>query len=291
MSKVVFKAKPMQFKNGCLLLPATPADRIILNSFAESCGSRYCTVTATFSKSNKTYDQVKTVWALCGIITECKLKSATNHYGGVKPTDEQVEVVYMEMLEMFAEREPNIYNPETSSPIHLSKMSKIQASQFINSLINLIYEYLALELDDRQIVDLTEIFTKFKENEGFGELNHIDYAPDGHLYTIDEWCENNNVSMASGVGGEDLQIAHIISKGAHPEYRDCTWNWLRLTHYEHIEIQHKKGWKEFLSMFPHLIPRVKTAYDKVGELYPFTMIEEFEEFEKEHKREEKVKVH
>lgn len=281
MSKVVFKAKPMQFKNGCLLLPATVADKLILDNFAQSCGSKYCTVTANFARSNKTYDQVKTVFALCSIIAECRL--------GHKPTDEQVDAVYNEMLEMFADRIPNIYNPEKTSPIRLSKMSKSQAAQFINSLINLIIEY--LDLSDTQQVEVKEIFVEFKKNEGFGELNHIDYAPDGHLYTIDEWCENNNVSMASGVGGEDLQIAHIISKGAHPEYRDCTWNWLRLTHYEHNEIQHRKGWKEFLSMFPHLIPRVKTAYDKAGERYPFTMIDEFEEFEKEHEREEKVKVH
>lgn len=283
MSKVVFKARPMQFKNGCLLLPATPSDKIILNNFVKSCGSHYCTVTAQFAKSDKTYEQVKTVFALCSLIAEIKLKC--------KPTQYQVKKVYNEMLQMFAPREPDICNPSNTSPLHLSKMSTIQAAQFINSLINYILEYLGYELTEDLQVDLQFLFTEFKENEGFGEFNHIDYAPDGHLYTIDEWYENNNVSMASGVGGEDLQIAHIISKGAHPEYRDCTWNWLRLTHYEHNEIQHRKGWKEFLSMFPHLIPRVKTAYDKAGERYPFTMIDEFEEFEKEHEREEKVKVH
>jgi hypothetical protein len=171
------------------------------------------------------------------------------------------------MLEMFAEREPNIYDPNKTAPIRLSKMSKQQAAQFINCLINLIIEY--LDLSETQQVEVKEIFIQFKENEGFGDFNHIDYAPDGRLYDIEEWCENNNVSMASGVGGEDLQITHIVSKGSHPEFRDCTWNWLRLTAYEHINIQHAKGWNEFLSMFPHLKPRVKSAFDKAKERYPF----------------------
>ena len=64
MSKVLFKAKARQFQNGCLLLPATTADKKILDQFCNELGNRYATVTANFSRANKSYDQVKTVHIL-----------------------------------------------------------------------------------------------------------------------------------------------------------------------------------------------------------------------------------
>ena len=78
---------------------------------------------------------------------------------------------------------------------------------------------------------------------------------------------------------QELEICHIITKKHRPDLRECVWNLLRMTHYEHIEIQHRHGWKRLLSIYPHLIPRVKAAYDRAGELYPYTMQEDFEEIE------------
>lgn len=270
MSKIIFKAKAMQFKNGCLLLPATEKDKVLLNSFCESLGNRYATVTANYSKNNKSYDQVKTVFALSSLLFKI-------NYDRV-PTNEENERMYESLLREFAPREPDLLNPEVEVPIHLSKMSKMDAAQFINAIFELIIEN--CDLTDKDQITVRELFTEFKEQTSVGEGNPCDYDSNGNYLSIDEWCERNNVSMASGVNDGTLEIAHIITKSAHPEYRDCVWNFLRLTHYEHLEIQHRKGWKELLSIYPHLIPRVKAAYDMAHELYPFTMQEEFNQIEK-----------
>lgn len=277
MSKVLFKAKARQFQNGCLLLPATEGDKKILNSFCESLANRYATVTANFSKSNKSYDQVKTVWALCTLLFEVNYDRT--------PNSDERDRMYESLLREYAPKEPDLLNPELEVPIHLSKMSKMEAAQFINSIFALIIEN--CDLTDKQQVSVRELFTEFKRETSTGEGNPCDYDSKGNYLSIDEWCERNNVSMASGVNDGTLEIAHIITKSAHPEYRDCVWNFLRLTHYEHIEIQHRKGWKELLYIYPHLIPRVKAAYDKAGELYPFTMTEEFNALEEP--KEEKPK--
>lgn len=270
MSKIIFKAKAMQFKNGCLLLPATEKDKVLLNSFCESLGNRYATVTANYSKNNKSYDQVKTVFALSSLLFKV-------NYDRV-PTNEENERMYESLLREFAPREPDLLNPEVEVPIHLSKMSKMDAAQFINAIFELIIEN--CDLTDKDQITVRELFTEFKEQTSVGEGNPCDYDSNGNYLSIDEWCERNNVSMASGINDGTLEIAHIITKSAHPEYRDCVWNFLRLTHYEHLEIQHRKGWKELLSIYPHLIPRVKAAYDMAHELYPFTMQEEFNQIEK-----------
>ncbi len=277
MPKVIFKAKARQFNNGCLLLPATEGDKRILNSFCTTLGNRYATVTANFSKANKSYDQVKTVFSLCTLLFEI-------NYDRV-PNSDELDRMYESLLREFAPKQPDLLNPEILVPIHLSKMSKMEAAQFINSIFNLIIEN--CDLTDKQQVSVRELFTEFKRETSVGEGNPCDYDSNGNLLSIEEWCERNNVSMASGVDDGTLEIAHIITKSAHPEYRDCVWNFLRLTHYEHLEIQHRKGWKELLSIYPHLIPRVKAAYDKAGELYPFTMVEEFNALEEEQKKEKK----
>lgn len=271
MDKVSFRAVPRKFNNGSfLLIPASLGDKTSLDSFCTTLGNKYVTVTINRSKSNKTYDQVKTVFALCSLLFQSNYDR--------KPNGEELEKCYESLLWDYADKEPDLLHPEREVPVHLSKMSKIQAAQFINALIALVIEN--CDLDARQQIDIKELFQTFKQETSVGEGNPCDYDKDGNLLSIDEWCERNNVSMASGVNDGTLEIAHILSKGAHEEYRNCVWNFLRLTHHEHIEIQHRKGWEELLAIYPHLIPRVKAAYDKAGELYPFTVKDKFIETEK-----------
>ena len=266
MSQVVFKAKARQFKNGCLLLPATPADKKVLDCFCQTIGTRYATVTANFSRVNKSYDQVKTVFALSALLFQINYDR--------KPTQNENEAMYNSLLEMFADRKPDLLQPNKTVPIHLSEMSKYQAMRFINSIIGLVIEYCP-DLGDAEAMEVKQIFEEFQEESNTGENNPIDYDENGNLLSIDAWCERNCVSMASGINDGTLEIAHIISKGSHPQYRNCVWNFLRLTHYEHLEIQHRKGWKELLSIYPHLTKRVKAAYDQAHIIYPFTMTDTF----------------
>lgn len=270
MSKIVIRAVPHKFENGSfLLLPATPAERSILNTFCEGAQNQYVTVTINKAKGNKTYDQVKTVFALCSILFQCNYDR--------KPNSEENQKMYESLLWDYADREPDLLHPERDVPVHLSKMNKMQAAQFITNIIALVIEN--CDLDDRQQIEVKDLFQEFKRETSVGKGNPCDYDSDGNLLSIDEWCERNNVSMASGINDGTLEVCHIITKSKRPDLRDCVWNFLRMTHYEHIEIQHRHGWERLLSIYPHLIPRVKAAYDKAGELYPFTVKEKFEEID------------
>ena len=119
------------------------------------------------------------------------------------------------------------------------------------------------------------MFTEFIDWRGRQKRDPIDVDENGEWLTIDEWVKKNPASMASG-STETVQCCHIITKNHRPDLRECVWNLLRMTHYEHIEIQHRHGWERLLSLYPHLIPRVRAAYDRAGELYPFTVRDKFD---------------
>ena len=262
MSKIQFKAIPKKFDNGCyLLLPATPADRISLNQFCDCIGQNYVTVTVNRHRGTKSYDQVKTIFALINIRFYLKY----HRY----PTDTEQAREYSELLWLYAEREPVAEGSEETAPIPLSAMSKSQAAMFISAIIAEIYEYMGNGLNDAMQIELKEIFEEFQSANGYGVGNPNDYDKDGNLLSEEEWRTKNHFSFASGVVTEDLQLHHILGKKAHSAYRDCPWNWIMLTDYEHNRIIHAKGgWQKFLELFPHCAPRIKNAYDMAHEMYP-----------------------
>lgn len=261
MGKIIFKAYPREFKAGCLLIPATPSDKRILDAFCRSSEGNYITVTANLARNSKTYDQCKTIFALINLLFEIKHDR--------KPTEQEQAVEYTKLLWKYADRIEDIDNPDNSIPISLSHMSVIQAAHFINSIMAEVYEFGHGQLSTYQEVELKTLFEEFNSANNCGNLNPIDYDKEGNLLTEAEWREKNHFSFASGVVTEDLQLAHILSRGAHEKFRDCPWNWLMLTDYEHNRIQHAKGgWQKLLELYPHLAPRVKNAYDQAKELYP-----------------------
>lgn len=201
---ITIMTKAMKFQNGCLLLPATNKDKILLNSFCESLGSRYARMTASFTRSNKSYDQVKTVFALVSILFEC-------NYDRV-PNSSELDRMYRDLLEEYGPREPSLLRQGETVAIPLSRMSKIQAAEFINALINLIMEN--CDLSDKQQIDVKQIFEEFQSNN-FGAKNPTDYHKDGTMLTVEEWRKKNNFSFASGVKGtveNPLHLHHIVTK-------------------------------------------------------------------------------
>lgn len=262
MSKVQFKAIPKKFDNGCyLLLPATPADRILLNQFCDCIGQNYVTVTVNRNRGTKSYNEVKTIFALINI----RFYLNNHRY----PTDTEQAMEYSKLLWKYAEREPVAEGSEETAPISLSAMSKSQAAMFISAIIAEIYEYMGNGLNDAMQIELKEIFEEFQSANGYGVGNPNDYDKDGNLLSEEEWRAKNHFSFASGVVTEDLQLHHILSRGAHDAFRDCPWNWIMLTDYEHNRIIHAKGgWQKFLELFPHCAPRIKNAYDMAKEMYP-----------------------
>lgn len=269
MGKISFRAIPKKFANGSyLLLPATQMDRSVLDTFSESVGQKYLTVTVNYARGNKSYDQVKTVFALI------KLRFQLQYHRN--PTDKEEALVYSCLLNKYADRVPNPLNPEETVAVSLSEMSKSQAASFIGSIIADIYEYAGDTLTDTQQIELKEIFEEFTAANAYGVGNPIDYDKEGNLLSMDEWRKKNHFSFASGVDVEDLQLHHVLSKGAHEAYRDMAWNWIMLTEEEHMRIIHAKGgWKKFILIFPHTAKRIKNAYDMAHEMYPREIQEAF----------------
>lgn len=260
MSKWVLKCKPMQFKNGCLLIPASPADRHQMNMICESVANGIATVTVSHSRTLKTYDQCKTLFALINLYFFIK----TGRY----PTDNEQALTYSRILWKYAPKMEDPTDPETMVPIPFSQQDKQQAAITINGLMGEIYE-LQNGLTDFQEIELKELFENFYANNGYGNRNPVDYDENGNMLSINEWRQKNNFSFASGIQDETLQLHHILTRGSHPQYAESTWNFLMLTDYEHNQIIHsKKGYKVFMEMFPHLSKRIMQAYKNANELIP-----------------------
>jgi hypothetical protein len=258
MKKISFRSVLFRNESGYYFKPATNADKTALDIFFQENEGKYLTITCSQRKGNKTYDQVKAVWALIYILYE-------SIYGG-KPNTEQAASMYSALIEDYAPREPNPLREGKDMPVTLSRMSKSQASVFIQSIINEICLHHKLS-DDAQ-ADLQELFAEFQEHKGTFTDDPVDFGENGEMLSIDEWVKRNPVSMASG-RTENLEIAHILTRGAYPQFADCTWNMMRLTHEEHIGIMHnqinkngeitKDEWGLFLQIYPHLRKRVERA--------------------------------
>lgn len=270
MNKISIRSYPRKFNNGSyLLLPSTPNDKKVMDLFCNELNQNvYVKVTMEELNPNKSYDQVKTLWALISILYEI-----TNQ---CKPTTKQSVAMYMSLIQSYAPSTVDPRDPNKKIFITLSHMNKQQASVFINSIMQECIEKMGSVNDGSLIVDVQDLFTEFIEWRGKQKRDPIDIDEEGNWLSIKEWCKRNNSSMATGLATDDLEIAHIITRKSRPDLADCVWNCLRLTHYEHLEIQHRKGWQELLKLYPHLIPRVKAAYDRSKTLYPFTMLEKFE---------------
>ena len=80
MNKISIRAIPRKFDNGSyLLLPATPIDKKSLDMFASSVSNKYVRINLTDINANKTFDQVRTIWALIDVLYEIE--------HGAKPTE------------------------------------------------------------------------------------------------------------------------------------------------------------------------------------------------------------
>lgn len=247
MKKTRVKAIAKEFQNGWLLLPATMSDKIELSNFCREAGERYINVTAEITGSHKTYDQCKTVFALIALIFE--------ESEGYKPTQTETNHLYQDLLEVYAERRPSILNHNKSVPISLSEMTEGQAAKFINSLISHIVEY--CDLDKTQQITVQELFEQILIHRTGDALDAVDKDDYGQWLSIEEFKQRNPYSFASGKVG-DLDVAHIVARGANPGIEHCCWNVMMLTREEH-QWSHTVTEQEFLSAYPHLTPRFERA--------------------------------
>ena len=260
--KVVLKCRPRQFNNGYLLVPATSADRFQMESICQTIGNGVATVTVSHSRSTKSYDQCKTVFALIDLYFFIQK--------GRYPTEDEKALTYSRLLWQFAPKTEDPLNPDEMVPIPLSQMNKQQAAIFINGIIAQIYE-LKNGLTDFQEIELKKLFEDFYSHNGYGTNNPVDYDENGNPLSETEWRKRNNFSFASGIQDETLQLHHIVSRGARKDLEDKPWNWIMLTDFEHNRIYHDKGWTYFLDLYPHCAMRIKCAFEQGKQPMPFDL--------------------
>lgn len=259
MDNITVKAVIKKAENGVIILPVTQADRTLLDVYTGQTDKKYVTVMLKTTMSNKSYTQLKTCWALISVIYKSMY--------GVKPTESERNQLHDELLEEYSERKPSILHPGETTPITLREMSSKQLSNFIQILINILAE--DCQLENAEQLTVKELFCEWENYLASQKQDWTDYYDDEITpIPIPEWRELHKVSFASGLTAtEDMQLdlAHIVSRGADEIHRDCCWNTMMLTHEEHMK-QHEIGWDNFLKLYPHLRGRVERARLMAGKL-------------------------
>jgi hypothetical protein len=198
-------------------------------------------VTLHIQAEHRTFKQNNTLWALISLLFE--------YNEGRKPLEEEKYDLYLDILDAYADRVPNKLTGKPR-PLHISESDTVHGAKLIQAVFDILAGM--LDMEDTLQADVKDLFWEWEKWRADLEEDPLDNL------TEQEWLESHKVSQASGIGGA-LEKAHIVSRGADESAIDEPFNWLLLTHEEHIEIQHKKGWKVFLMMFPHLEGRVRRA--------------------------------
>lgn len=197
----------------------------------------------------RTIKEINTAFKLITII----FQSLNNR----KPCQDELMNLYYELLDVYADRVPCILRPDLTRPIHLSESNTVNAAHFIDNLINHLSEICDLKIDLQ--ADVRSVIYEWEEWRG----NH---SPDfTSNMTESEWRKRATYSEASGIGGNDIDLHHMLTKGAHEELRNDPENWIALNRSEHTYF-HDHGEKAFLQKFPHLEGRFKRAHEKLAEL-------------------------
>jgi len=201
----------------------------------------------------RTFRQNAAVWKLVTVIFESM--------EGRLPDEEEKYNLYLDLLEVCADRVPNRLNGGTR-PVHISEADSLEGSRFIDALLQHLATECSLPYELQTTVQ--EVLQDWETWRGERETDHADYTDAGQtvMLTESEWRVKHVYSEASGRGGI-IQRAHIVSRGADAADIEKSWNWIALTPEEHEE-QHRQGWDEFLRIYPHLKGRVERARRLAG---------------------------
>jgi hypothetical protein len=212
-------------------------------------------VTLDLRYQDRTIKQNSTVWVLVEAIWRSMEKDP--------PTEEEKYSLYLDLLEVYADKVKSRITGELR-PIHISESNSIEGARLIDGLLYHLATMCNLELDAQSTV--IDVLWEWEQWRGDQEIDPIDYADPEctRLLTEAEWRERRRVSDASGQGGQ-IERAHIVSRGADAADVEKAWNWIALTHEEHMD-QHRIGWDTFLQIYPHLRGRVKRARRLAGQL-------------------------
>lgn len=254
----MIRAALVKGQDGVVLRPVTATDKVLFSNFYEQSQNKYVNITLKNDKGTKTYDQLKTAWALIGLTFQAI------HYR--KPNSSERRAFGNELVQELGDKIPSLLHEGEETSVSMSEMSKKQMSNFIRNLVYNLAENCDFgdDLLKNAEISVKNIFLEWQTHKSTLDKDPDDYDDNGELLSMDEWRERHKISFASGVGGP-LELAHIVSKGADEMHRDCCWNALMLTPAEH-RMQHQKGWNEFLKIYPHLRGRVERARRIAGKL-------------------------
>lgn len=205
-----------------------------------------CEIDAAFQK--RTFKQLSAVWKLIDVIFESE--------NGRRPIEEEKYELYLDLLEVYADKIPNRYNNQLRS-IHISESNTMAAAHFIDGLLN----HLATMCNLTGDLQATVRSVLYEWEIWRGKLEH-DINDDR---TIDEMRKYVVYSEASG--RTPVHFHHIVSRGACPAAINKAWNIVALTPDEHRFFHEQcKNYDEFLEVYPHLRGKIERAQKKCAEL-------------------------
>ena len=172
-------------------------------------------------------------------------------------TDEELYSLYEDLLTEYAEKTPCTLYPNRLRPVRLSEANTVQAATFIDGLIY----HLCMLCDLKQDLqaDVRMVIYEFEEWRG---KQKEDFTA---TMTETRWRERAVYSEASGIG-TDIDLHHMMGKGAHEILRNDPENWIALNRVEHDEY-HNEGEEKFLQKYPHLKGRFEHIHKKAASLY------------------------
>lgn len=242
--------------SGFEVKPVTNADKVSLEVFYQQSQAKYIELNMRTRNATKSYEQIKTVWALITILFKSQYFR--------RPSKSELEQLHDELLQDYSSQRPSLLHPGTTVPVRLRDMSTQEMSRFIQSLINEICTSCDLEYDDQ--MSAKQVFCEWQNYMSSLDLDPNDCNEKGDFLSIEEWRPLHLQSFATGRSETpemQLDLAHIVSRGADQAHKDCCWNVMMLTHEEHM-LQHDIGWDNFLELYPHLRGRVERARRLAG---------------------------
>jgi hypothetical protein len=203
----------------------------------------------------RTFKQNAAVWVLVTTVFESM--------EGRKPTEEEKYGLYLDLLELYADKVPNRLTGELR-PIHISESNSVEGSRFIDGLLHHLATMCDLDYDTQSTV--ISVLQEWEAWRGTLDSDPSDYADIACTtpLSLEAWEAKHSYSEASGKGGPIVR-AHIVSRGADAADIEQSWNWMALLPEEH-EQQHRMGWDGFLRIYPHLLGKVERARRLAGKL-------------------------
>lgn len=205
------------------------------------------TIDAAFQK--RSFKQNNAVWKLVTVIFEAE--------NGRRPSHEELYETYTDLIDIYADQRVNKRTGQLRR-VHISEANTVEGADFIDGLLYHLATECSLKPDLQ--ADVRDVLYEYETWKGKQKIES--------LKTLDDVRKKIVWSEASG-RRENLEIHHILSRGAFPQFTDKAWNLLVLTRDEH-RFFHDHGWTEFLDKYPHLKDRVNQAYNRIGEETPDT---------------------